>query len=150
MRRHHELSFGAELASEGVHFRLWAPRAAAVALRLEGAGERPMSREDEGWFSLTTTEAQPGRRYRYVVDGQAVPDPASRHQPEDVHGPSEVIDPRAYEWRDDAWRGRAWQEIVLYELHTGTFSASGDFRGVARHLDHLQALGVTAIELMPV
>jgi malto-oligosyltrehalose trehalohydrolase len=150
MRRHHELPFGAELARDGVRFRLWAPRAAAVALRLEGAGERPMSRANDGWFSLTTTEAQAGTRYRYVVDGQAVPDPASRYQPDDVHGPSEVIDATAYDWRDEAWRGRPWEEIVLYELHTGSFSVSGDFAGIARHFDHLQALGVTAIELMPV
>ena len=150
MRRHHELPFGAELGGEGVRFRLWAPRAAAVALRLEGAGERPMASDEGGWFALTTDEARAGARYCYVVDGRAVPDPASRHQPEDVHGPSEVIDPRAYEWRDDAWRGRPWEEIVLYELHTGSFSESGDFAGVARHLDYLAALGITAIELMPV
>src|SRR5690242_18153998 len=151
MRRHHELPFGAELAAgDGVRFRLWAPRAAAVALRLDGAGERPLEREEGGWFSLTAAEARPGTRYHYVVDGHAVPDPASRHQPEDVHGPSEVIDPGAYRWHDDAWRGRLWEEIVLYELHTGSFSESGDFAGIARHLDHLQALGVTAIELMPV
>jgi maltooligosyltrehalose trehalohydrolase len=150
MRRHHELPFGAELAGEGVRFRLWAPRAAAVALRLDGAGEPPMRREQGGWFSLTTDEARAGTRYCYVVDGQAVPDPASRHQPEDVHGPSEVIDPGAYEWRDDAWRGRPWEEIVLYELHTGSFSESGDFAGIARHLDYLAGLGITAIELMPI
>ncbi|HEV2547780.1 MAG TPA: malto-oligosyltrehalose trehalohydrolase [Stellaceae bacterium] len=150
MRRHHELPFGAELTGGGVRFRLWAPRVGAVSLRLDGAGDRPMARDEGGWFSLTTDEARAGNRYRYVVDGHAVPDPASRHQPEDVHGSSEVIDPGAYEWRDDAWRGRAWEEIVLYELHAGSFSASGDFAGIARHLDHLQALGVTAIELMPV
>jgi malto-oligosyltrehalose trehalohydrolase len=150
MRRHHELPFGAELVAEGVRFRLWAPRAAAVALRLEGAGEWPMEREEGGWFSLTTDDAHAGTRYRYLVDGQAVADPASRHQPEDVHGPSEVIDARAYEWRDKAWRGRPWEEIVLYELHTGSFSESGDFAGIAGHLDHLQELGVTAIELMPI
>jgi 1,4-alpha-glucan branching enzyme/maltooligosyltrehalose trehalohydrolase len=150
MRRHHELPFGAELAGEGVRFRLWAPCADAVALRLEGWGDRPMEREEGGWFALTTGEARAGTRYCYLVDGQVVPDPASRHQPEDVHGPSEVIDPGAYEWRDDAWRGHPWEEIVLYELHTGSFSASGDFAGVARHLDHLQELGVSAVELMPV
>jgi malto-oligosyltrehalose trehalohydrolase len=150
MRRHHELPFGAELVDEGVRFRLWAPRASAVTLRLEGAGEWPMAREDGGWFALVTSRAQAGSRYRYVVEGRAVPDPASRHQPEDVHGPSEVIDPRAYLWRDGAWQGREWEEIVLYELHAGTFSASGDFAGVAHHLDHLEALGVTAVELMPI
>ena len=152
MRRRHELPFGAEPAAGGVSFRLWAPRAEAVSLQLEGAIPRvlPMGREAEGWFALTTGLARPGTRYRYIVDGTAFPDPASRRQPEGVHGPSEVVDPEAYEWTDLAWRGRAWEEIVIYELHLGTFSETGDFAGAARHLDHLCRLGVTAVELMPI
>jgi malto-oligosyltrehalose trehalohydrolase len=152
MKRHHVLPFGAEPAAEGVRFRLWAPSAGEVRCAIDGAAARelPMTAEGGGWYSLTTDAARPGSRYRYVVDGLAVPDPASRHQPGDVDGPSEVIDPAAYEWRDEAWRGRDWAEIVLYELHTGTFTASGDFAGIARRLDHLVELGVTAIELMPV
>jgi malto-oligosyltrehalose trehalohydrolase len=150
MKRHHELPFGAELVAEGVRFRLWAPRASAVALRLEGKADLPMRAEGEGWFGLTTDAARAGSRYRYVIGGEAVPDPASRYQPEDAHGPSEVVDPKAYDWRDAAWHGRRWEEIVLYELHTGTFSESGDFAGIERHLDHLVRLGATAVELMPV
>ena len=150
MRRHRELPFGAELTREGVRFRLWAPQAQAASVRLDDPGDLPMTRMSGGWFELTTAAARAGSRYRYVVDGHAVPDPASRHQPEDVHGPSEVIDPRGYNWRDADWRGRRWEEIVLYELHTGTFSERGDFAGVERHLDHLVTLGVTAVELMPV
>jgi maltooligosyltrehalose trehalohydrolase len=150
MRRHRELPFGAELAAEGVRFRLWAPRAQQVALRLEGMGELPMRGETGGWFHLTSAAARAGSRYAYVIDGRAVPDPASRHQPEDVHGPSEVIDAADYVWRDAAWRGRPWEEIVLYELHVGTFSERGDFAGVQRHLDHIAHLGATAVELMPV
>jgi malto-oligosyltrehalose trehalohydrolase len=150
MKSHHELPFGAELAAEGVRFRLWAPRASVVALRIEGKADLPMRGEGEGWFGLTTDAAQAGSRYRYVIGGQAVPDPASRYQPEDVHGPSEVVDAKAYDWRDAAWHGRRWEEIVFYELHTGAFSESGDFAGVERHLDHLVRLGVTALELMPV
>jgi malto-oligosyltrehalose trehalohydrolase len=150
MKRHHELPFGAELVAGGVRFRLWAPGASAVALRLEGKSDLPLAAEGEGWFGLTTDAAAAGSRYRFVVAGQPVPDPASRYQPEDVAGPSEVVDPGAYEWRDSAWRGRRWDEIVLYELHTGSFSESGDFAGVGRHLDHLVRLGITAVELMPV
>ncbi len=152
MRRRHELPYGAELSPAGVSFRLWAPRAGAVSLQLEGARPRvlPMDREAEGWFALTTGLAGPGSRYRYLVDGMAFPDPASRRQPDGVHGPSEVEDPEAYEWTDLAWRGRAWEEIVLYELHLGTFSETGDFAGAAPHLDHLCRLGVTAVELMPI
>ena len=150
MRRHHELPFGAELVAGGVRFRLWAPRARSVALRLDGVGDLPMASEEGGWFVLTTEAASVGSRYRFVVDGMAVPDPASRHQAEDVHGASEVVDPRSHEWRDAAWQGRPWEEIVLYELHTGSFSERGDFAGIVSRLDHLVELGVTAVELMPV
>src|SRR5689334_1626632 len=157
MKRHHVLPFGAEPVENGggVRFRLWAPKLTEARLCLEGGGgsntrELPMRAEDGGWFSLTTDLARPGTRYRYLADGLRVPDPASRFQPEDVHGPSEVIDPASHDWRDAEWRGRPWEEIVIYELHTGTFSESGDFAGVARHLDHLVSLGVTAVELLPV
>ena len=152
MRRHHELPFGAELTREGARFRLWAPRASAVSLQLEVANSAaiPMVREPGGWFSLTTTIVGPGARYRYLIDRKAFPDPASRYQPEGVHGPSEVVDPGAHAWRDLGWRGRPWEEIVLYELHIGTFSDTGDFAGAAEHLDHIVELGATAVELMPI
>jgi malto-oligosyltrehalose trehalohydrolase len=149
MRRHHALPFGAELVPGGTRFRLWAPRADTVALQLAD-GILPMNAEPGGWFSLTTDRAAPGARYRYVVDGKAYPDPASRHQPEGVHGASEVVDPAGYAWTASEWRGRAWEEIVLYELHLGTFSETGDFSGAISHLDHVCALGATAIELMPI
>ncbi|MBV9861305.1 MAG: malto-oligosyltrehalose trehalohydrolase [Alphaproteobacteria bacterium] len=157
MHRHHKLPCGAEVEpGAGVRFRLWAPRAETVSLsfgdnvQAEQPELLPMRREAGGWFSITTGRAGPGTRYRYAVDDALVPDPASRHQPEGVHGSSEVIDPTAYEWRDLDWKGRRWEEIVLYELHVGTFSETGDFAGVARHLDHLVDLGVTALELMPI
>ena len=82
--------------------------------------------------------------------GCACPDPASRYQPEDVHGPSEVIDPAAYVWRDAGWSGRPWEEAVVYELHIGAFTPEGTFRAAIGKLDHLVALGVTAIEIMPI
>ena len=126
IRRHHTLPFGAELVSGGVRFRLWAPRATSVALQLAETN-LPMASEPGGWFGLTTDRVAPGGRYRYVVDGKAYPDPASRRQPDDVHGPSEVVDPTAYRWIDSGWCGRAWEQIVLYEIHLGTFSQSGDF-----------------------
>jgi malto-oligosyltrehalose trehalohydrolase len=149
-KRHHVLPFGAEPIAQGVRFRLWAPAAASVALRLDGGGrDLPMAQDGDGWFAVTTDLAKPGSRYRYVIDDFPVPDPASRYQPDDVHGPSEVIDPAAHDWQDAAWRGRPWEEIILYELHVGSFSESGDFAGIERHLDHLVSLGVTAIELMP-
>jgi malto-oligosyltrehalose trehalohydrolase len=149
MRRHHALPFGAEIVPGGVRFQLWAPRANAVALELDDA-LLPMGPEPAGWFALTTDRAAPGMRYRYVVNGKAYPDPASRRQPEGVHGASEVVDPGIYAWTTSPWLGRAWEEIVLYELHIGTFSETGDFAGAISHLDHVRALGATAIELMPV
>jgi malto-oligosyltrehalose trehalohydrolase len=152
MHRHHELPFGAELTDDGVRFRLWAPRAHQVELLLENTGHPalPMNPEPDGWFSLATAEAGPGSRYRYRVDGSVYPDPASRCQPDGVHGTSEVIDPRAFAWRDAEWQGRAWHELVIYELHLGTFSDTGDFTGAIAQLDHLAELGVTAVELMPI
>jgi len=147
--RHHELPFGAELVSGGVRFRLWAPRAHSAVLELADA-VLPMNREAGGWFALITDRAGAGARYRYIVDGTAYPDPASRRQPDGVHGASEVVDPAAYRWTEIGWRGRPWEEIVLYELHLGTFSETGDFAGATRHLDHIRALGATAVELMPI
>jgi malto-oligosyltrehalose trehalohydrolase len=152
MRRRHELPFGAEPMADGVRFRLWAPRADKVSLRLEGADPAPipMAREADGWFAVKTDAASAGSRYRYEIDGRAVPDPASRRQPEGVHGPSEVVDPAQFVWRDLGWRGRCWEEIVFYELHLGTFSESGDCAGAVGRLDHIRDLGATAVELMPV
>ena len=154
LARRHALPFGAELRDGGVRFRVWAPRAGAASVLLENAGrdrvEIPMQPEPEGWFSLATDRAAAGTRYWYVVDGVPLPDPASRFQPDGVHGPSEVIDPTAYRWHDDHWEGRAWEEIVIYELHLGTFSPEGDFNVAIAHLDHLRELGVTAVELMPI
>jgi malto-oligosyltrehalose trehalohydrolase len=149
MKRHHVLPFGAEIVADGVRFRLWAPVAASVGCALDDQ-TLAMAAHGDGWWELTTPAAHAGTRYRYIVDGAAVPDPVSRFQPDDAHGPSEVIDPTATDWRDTLWRGRPWEEIVLYELHVGAFSESGDFAGVERRLDHLVRLGVTAVELMPV
>lgn len=154
MQRRHPMPFGAEVLGDGgVQFRLWAPGATRVDLCLErGAPDAilPMECEPKGWFSLTTEEAESGTRYRYRIDGGLrVPDPASRFQPEDVHGPSQVVDPRSWRWTDADWRGRAWEETVLYELHVGAFSAEGTFAAVTQRLGYLADLGVTAIELMP-
>lgn len=147
------MPFGAELTEDGrIRFRLWAPRAKRVDLSLTaGAQLLPMTVLEGGWYELVTDQARPGSLYRYRIDGeQEVPDPASRCNPQDVHGPSEVIDPTQFEWSDAGWQNRPWHEAVVYELHVGTFSPQGTFAGVEAKLDHLVALGVTAIELMPI
>ena len=151
LTRAHSMPFGAELLPEGsVRFRLWAPGVPSVGLALDAREPLPMNPQPEGWFELVTSEAGPGTHYKFVLpDGLQVPDPASRFQPEDVHGPSEVIDPAAYTWRDGGWRNRPWSEAVLYELHVGTFTPEGTFQAAIAKLDHLAALGVTGVELMP-
>jgi malto-oligosyltrehalose trehalohydrolase len=149
------MPFGAQLTAAGhVRFRLWAPAAHTVELVLydNTASTRTlaMAGQPEGWFELVTDQAHAGSRYRYRINHDIeVPDPASRSNPDDVQGPSEVIDPVAFEWHDAAWRGRPWHEAVVYELHVGTFSPEGTFAGVERRLNHLVELGVTALELMP-
>jgi len=147
----HAMPFGAEVRPDGtVRFRLWAPTVPSVALQLDGGEALPMRAAGEGWFELTTDRVGPGARYHYVLpDGLKVPDPASRFQPDDVHGPSQVVDPGGYRWRNTGWHGRPWHEAVLYELHVGTFTPEGTYRAVIDRLDHLVELGVTAVELMP-
>ena len=151
-RRVHRMPFGAEVLPEGVRFRIFAPAADRMGLQLEGRDQLlPMHRSDDGWHELVVPEAHAGSRYRYgLPDGTQVPDPASRFQPEDVTGPSEVIDPAAFRWTDSAWRGRPWAETVLYELHIGAFTPEGTFRAAMGRLDYLAWLGVTAIEVMAI
>jgi malto-oligosyltrehalose trehalohydrolase len=149
------MPFGAELTARGeVRFRLWAPAARQVELLLcdaHGAARHaaPMQSLEGGWVALVTGAAGAGSLYRYRIDGtHEVPDPASRCNPLGVHGPSEVIDPTAYAWDDADWNAPPWHATVVYELHVGTFNA-GTYTSVASRLAHLQRLGVTAIELMP-
>jgi len=150
-KRAHRMPFGAELEDGRVRFRLWAPGARTVGVKLiDAARVLAMQQSDDGWFELRTEAARAGHRYRYVIDDEIdVPDPAARFQPEDVHGPSEIIDAAAFDWADGEWRGRPWEETVLYELHVGTYTPEGTYEGVVRRLDHLVDLGVTALELMP-
>ncbi|WP_299637677.1 malto-oligosyltrehalose trehalohydrolase [Devosia sp.] len=147
------MKFGTDMTREAVRFRLWAPDCDGVGLHLVDADERilPMLRLPRGWFELEVPGIQASQRYSFVLpDGTRVPDPASRFQPDDVDGPSEVIDPRSYDWQDAGWRGRPWEEAIIYEMHVGTFSPQGTFLGAIEKLDHLVDLGVTVIELMPI
>src|SRR5687768_1738910 len=143
-----EYRFGPRwLATGGAEFRLWAPAQEAVRLRLAGRPALAMQRDRDGWHSRIV-DVPAGTRYCFeLADGSAVPDPASRYQPDDVTGPSELV--RAPEGAS-GWRGRAWEEIVLYELHVGTFTPDGTFLAAIDKLDHLAGLGVTGVELMPV
>src|SRR5450432_2297806 len=117
MKRNHLMPFGAECREDGsVRFQLWAPDASKVDVYL-GAKESqclPMTEKDGGWFEVIADDASAGDLYRYQINGEIkVPDPASRFQPHDVHGPSEVIDPSSFDWTDESWQGRPWEEAVI-------------------------------------
>src|SRR5262249_2007789 len=152
MHRRHRMPFGAELGEDGsARFRLWAPAAREVGLVLQEKTLR-MATEPEGWHALTL-DLPAGTRYRYRIDDRiAVPDPASRSNPnpEAAFGPSPLADPGAFAGPDAAWRGRPWEEAVVYELHVGAFTPEGSFAAATARLGHLAQLGVTAVELMPV
>ncbi|MDH4060123.1 MAG: malto-oligosyltrehalose trehalohydrolase [Aquincola sp.] len=153
VKRQHDMPFGATLRpGGGARFRLWAPSARRVELLLTGRGRiDEMHPAGGGWFELEVADAAAGLRYAYRIDGElVVPDPASRANPDGVHQHSQLVDPRAFDWGDAGWRGRPWSEAVIYELHVGCFSAEGTFRAAVAQLDDLVALGITAIELMPV
>ncbi len=152
----HRMPFGAAVrdAGRGVDFRLWAPAARRVELLLgDGDGERAIEAprvDADGWHVVGVDDAGAGTRYRWRIDGDvAVPDPASRCNPEGPHGASQVVDAAAFAWDDDGWHGRPWHETVLYELHVGTFTREGSYEAAEAELGALVALGVTAVELMP-
>lgn len=128
-------------------FALWAPDATKVNVVFDDAERLLMTAHPEGWY-VAESNCSPGTAYRYEIDGgQQVPDPASRAQQSDVHSASIVLDHQAYQWRHAQWQGRPWHEAVIYEVHVGLM---GGFEGVSKHLPRLAALGITAIELMPI
>jgi malto-oligosyltrehalose trehalohydrolase len=144
-----DMRFGPEVTAAGVTFRLWAPAAKHVDLVLDRP--HPMQSQADGWYELAMPGARAGTLYKFRIDGEIdVPDPASHFQPEDVSGPSEVIDHDQYRWQCPDWRGRPWQDAAFLELHIGTFTPAGSFRAAVEKLDHLRDTGLTAIELMPV
>ncbi|MGJ0492425.1 malto-oligosyltrehalose trehalohydrolase [Methylobacter sp.] len=155
VKRRHLMPFGAQLLDDGrVRFRLWAPGADKVELSLLGLDPEehlPMTPEDEGWFGIITEHGSSAYYYQYCINEAVyVPDPASRYQPETVHGASQIVDPNDWDWQDQDWQGRPWEEVVLYEMHIGTFTAEGTFAAARQQFDYLAELGVTALQLMPI
>ncbi|MDQ1519116.1 MAG: maltooligosyltrehalose trehalohydrolase, partial [Actinomycetota bacterium] len=145
---------GARIDGGRTHFTVWAPAHKRVHLAIDGrdGGERiEMARRDSGWHELSLDGERHGLRYRFALDGDTgeLPDPASRWQPEGVHGPSSVVGP-TFAWVNDAWKGRPLREYVVMEVHIGTFTDEGTFDAAAEHLDELVDLGVTAVEVMPI
>jgi maltooligosyltrehalose trehalohydrolase len=146
-------TYGASLKGDHVEFRVWAPFPNQLFLRLTAAGsveqEVPMQRDGEDF--VATAPASIGDRYTYVFpDGSAIPDPVSRSLPDGVQGPTEIVDPNAFQWTDSAWRGRELRDYVIYELHIGTFTPEGTFDSAISKIEYLKQLGVTVVEIMPV
>ena len=141
--------FGPFVSEAGVTFRLWAPAAKQVGVVMDESGVTLDMAKQSGWFERHVAQARPGARYRFRIDDElAIADPASHFQPEDVSGPSEVIDEN-YDWKAKDWKGRPWHEAVFIEAHVGTFTPQGTFRAMIEKLDHLVETGITALELMP-
>jgi maltooligosyltrehalose trehalohydrolase len=151
MSKRWEPGLGALVQEDGrCRFRVWAPLAGRVDVEIVGEGRIPLEAREQGYFEGSLESVGPGTRYLYSLDGKpGMPDPASRFQPEGVHGPSEIVD-RRFEWRDAGWTGISLSDYILYELHVGTFTSEGTFDAVIPHLDRLAGLGITAIEVMPV
>jgi maltooligosyltrehalose trehalohydrolase len=146
---------GARLQADGqVTWRLWAPKHENISLVIDPDGDRSehlMAVEGHGYHRLAANGVSEGTRYVYrLPDGRELPDPASRWQPDGVHAPSAVFFPENFRWSDTQWRGVPRQELVIYELHVGTFTDEGTFDAIVPRLTQLKDLGVTAIELMPV
>jgi maltooligosyltrehalose trehalohydrolase len=144
------LDIGANPAAGGTRFRIWAPSVTSVEVELVETGAKRTQLQQDGEYFQGVLQAAAGDRYWYWLDGTLRrSDPASRSQPDGVHGPSQVIDP-TFAWSDDTWRGIDLEKYLMYELHVGTFTPEGTFDGVISRLDYLCELGITAVELMPV
>ncbi len=147
------LGLGAEVLSDGVRFRVWAPRCKSVDVIIENENGAiiPLNPEGNGYFSGFVSNLGVRSLYKYRLDEDGrYPDPCSRFQPEGPHGPSMVIDPWAYKWGDLGWRGVDISRQVIYEIHIGTFTREGTFDAAAQELEELKRLGITLIEVMPV
>lgn len=139
------------LGNNRYQFRLWAPKVQRVQLYIVQPQAQliEMEREAGGYFRAVADDIHPGTRYFFRIDGNNRPDPASRCQPEGVHGPSQIIVP-GFPWEDDGWRGIPLADYIFYELHVGAFTHEGTFDAIIPYLDTLKDLGITALELMPI
>ncbi|MBU1821504.1 MAG: malto-oligosyltrehalose trehalohydrolase, partial [Bacteroidetes bacterium] len=145
---------GAHLrAANECDFTVWAPEKQSMTLHITAPHEQrvAMQKDDMGYFNVLVKGVQPGTRYFFAPNGEKeFPDPASHYQPEGVHGPSEVVDHAAFAWQDKDWRGLPFKDLILYEIHIGTFTSEGTCEAIIPCLDELAATGINAIELMPV
>lgn len=142
------------MGPQAVSFMVWAPGKKSVSAKIishSGTLDFPLKKDEKGYFRGVAEGTGAGDRYLYVLDrSDSLPDPASRYQPDGVHLPSQIVDPREFPWTDEGWKGLSRQDLIVYELHVGTFSKEGTFQAVIPRLDYLRDLGITAVELMPV
>jgi maltooligosyltrehalose trehalohydrolase len=145
-------SIGAEITPQGTHFSLWAPKCHRADVVLEDRRTIEMQRNSKGYFVVFAQDVRAGSLYRFRLDGgeHLYPDPVSRFQPQGPHGPSQIIDPSAFQWSDDRWPGVRAHGQVLYEMHIGTFTPEGTWDAAGKQLSELKNLGVTCLEVMPV
>jgi maltooligosyltrehalose trehalohydrolase len=148
---------GAELIDANqTHFRVWAPKAQRIDLVLEDSATKnsrqrfqALEAEEGGYFS-GAANAGAGTRYRFRVNNNLYPDPASRFQPDGPHGPSCIVDPARFRWTDSQWTGISLKGAIIYEMHIGTFTKEGTWHAAAQQLEELARIGITVIEMMPV
>ncbi|MGE5847911.1 MAG: alpha-amylase family glycosyl hydrolase, partial [Ignavibacteria bacterium] len=139
--------------NNGCDFIVWSPKAKNISLIIVHPEKKniPMEKDECGYWKIRIEELTPGAKYFYSINNESYrPDPASNYQPEDVHGPSQVIDHSAFNWKNKRWEGIPLNDYIIYELHTGTFTKEGTFKAITEKLDYLKDLGITAIEIMPV
>lgn len=145
---------GAILDANGVEYCLWAPETDAATVEIGHEAEARtlrMEKRRDGYHIGRDLKGRAGDVYGYRLNGgPLLPDPASRGQLHDAHGRSMVVDPDAYQWTDGEWKRPPFRDLVIYEIHVGTFTHEGTFAAAAERLEYLQSLGITAIELMPV
>ncbi len=149
------ISQGAESHEDGVTFRTWATGKKAVSVVIFGGDgqisrEIPMKLEGSGYYRADDPESGPGTLYKYRIGGKLVPDIASKFQPQGVHGPSQVVEGSGFRWTDGEWKAPRLGDLIIYELHVGTFTSEGTFAAIPAQFDHLKSIGVNAIELMPI
>ena len=141
------------LGDRRCEFTVWAPLRQQVSVQILTPQERllPMEKDDQGYWHLTATEVSPGSRYQFQLDGQITrPDPASHYQPDDVHKPSAVVDHQGFQWTDSNWQPIPLEDLIIYELHVGTFTPEGTFEAIIDRVPELLEMGINTIEIMPV
>jgi maltooligosyltrehalose trehalohydrolase len=145
-----QLDLGGQCQERSTRFKVWAPLQSSLAVQVVGNKRYPMERSTQGYFTCEAEGVGEKEHYFYLLEnGQMRPDPVSRSLPNGVHGPTEIVNPQAFEWQEGGWEGIDLRECIFYEMHIGTFTKEGTFESALEKLDYLNALGINCIEIMP-